>query len=249
MQTILCAFTVLRMNESYPNWNTSKIEDNRFQNPNKNYSFLFRSLFAEGGCLKKPNSTKSLKQGLFFVPGLGLKTRIPIVLNNLNFFTHKFNSSTEHWDCFVYIYAPVHSEFWSAATELKKIASICKLVYSPLKKYGDHVKSLHPFLVSKSYKYVFLSLDDVELSENMFDINHIINIIERNNVTFASPFIHGAVPRKAMLHKAPNNAPGFVTHYIEIFAILMTTAAYTAFWELIDPTTNPCGWGPDMWYI
>ena len=211
-----------------------------------NTSSYFQNLFAEG-CHMNSQPYKALNQGLFFVPGLGSKARMSTLLKNLNLFMHKFDSISHHWDCLVYIYSPVDSDFWSAEKEINKLSSVCELVHNPLKRYGDHIKSMHPFLVAKSYEYVFMLLDDVKLHEDSFDIDHMIDIVKRNNVTFASPFIYGTVSaRRAMVHK-PENAVGFETHYIEIYAILMTTAAYTAFWELVDPLNNPCGWGPDMW--
>jgi len=40
----------------------------------------------------------------------------------------------------------------------------------------------------------------------------------------------------------------YISHFVEIFAWVLTVPAYEALWELLYPSVNPYGWGYDYWY-
>jgi len=201
-------------------------------------------------CLKAEETATTSHEGVLFIPGLGSPLRLPVVAKNLEVMRHKFNSSVAKWDCVVYLYAPPESDFWLEREYLQGISSLCAVVQNPNRLFEDHVKMFQPALMKEKYKYVFLLLDDVVL-ESSFDIDVVIDIMTRNNLTFVSPYINNADDHnKILMHiKAPNGSLGFATNYIETFALVMTFPAYIAFWEIFDPLANPCGWGPDHWCV
>lgn len=54
--------------------------------------------------------------------------------------------------------------------------------------------------------------------------------------------------RRIMQAEAQAGTEGYMCHFVEIFAWVLTVPAYEALWELLYPSVNPYGWGYDYWY-
>ena len=99
--------------------------------------------------------------------------------------------SPKDWQCVVYVYAARHvKDFWEAP-ELKTLYELCDVIEAPHQRFSTNLRMVQPsFLISSGYNYVFILLDDVRL-ESDFNITSFLSIMQRNNLTAASPRIEG----------------------------------------------------------
>ena len=154
----------------------------------------------------------------------------------------------------VYVYAARHvKDFWEAP-ELKSLYELCDVIEAPNQRFTTNLRMVQPsFLISSGYTYVFILLDDVRLKPD-FSITSFLSIMQRNNLTVASPRIEGAYSgdgqrfREIMQAKPKKGSVGMRTTFLEFFACVMTIPAYTSLWKLLFPAINPYGWGYDLWY-
>ena len=154
----------------------------------------------------------------------------------------------------VYVYAARHvKDFWEAP-ELKSLYELCDVIDAPHQRFSTNLRMVQPsFLISSGYTYVFILLDDVRLKPD-FSIASFLSIMQRNNLTAASPRIEGASTRKEdTFRKVMQDLPkegtvGYRSTFVEIYAFVMTIPAYTSLWKLLHPSINPYGWGYDFWY-
>ena len=154
----------------------------------------------------------------------------------------------------VYIYAARHvKDFWEAP-ELKTLYGLCDVIEAPHQRFATNLRMVQPsFLISSGYTYVFILLDDVKLKSD-FDMISFLSIMQRNNLTAASPRIEGAYSgggqrfREIMQAKPKQGTIGIRTSFLEFFACIMTIPSYTSLWKLLFPSINPYGWGYDLWY-
>ena len=87
-----------------------------------------------------------------------------------------------------------------------------------------------------------------------FDLDGLLAVMARNNLTAASPMVVGANTgggqafRTIMQRPAQPGTLGYVSVFVELFAWIGTVPAYVALWEILYPSVNPFGWGHDFWY-
>jgi len=87
-----------------------------------------------------------------------------------------------------------------------------------------------------------------------FDLDGLLAVMARNNLTAASPMVVGANTgggqafRTIMQRPAQPGTSGYVSVFVELFAWMGTVPAYIALWEILYPSVNPFGWGHDFWY-
>ena len=219
------------------------------------------------------SSVWGTREGLLVIPGLGRPDRLDTVLSSLKVFSHKLVGADATWDCIVYVYAPrewkvLPDSLWYQKSKLEELQSMCELIENPNKRVTENLYMVQPTLIKHTYHYVFVLLDDCQLqpteessqiggykaAEGEFDIDRIINVMETNMLTVASPFISGANKgggqefRQIMQTPAQPSTEGYVTTFLELFAWVMTMPAYEALWKLLYPSVNPYGWGYDLWY-
>lgn len=209
-------------------------------------------------------STGNNKRGLVIIPGVGRGDRLLTLIGSLKLLENYLSGPQSSWDCIVYIYAP-HSDnsFWNMETELKFVSSLCKTVENTNRRVTENLYMVQPALIRHSYNNVFILLDDCKLlpdassiqeSQPSFNLQRILNIMEYNNLTIASPRVVGAnvgggqAFRTIMQAKPQPGTEGYVSTFVEWFAWVMTFQAYEALWELLCPHVNPYGWGYDFWY-
>lgn len=203
--------------------------------------------------------TKVHSKGLIIIPGLGRSDRVNVVIHNLQLLEQYIRP--QRWDCTVYVYAPrTDTSFWSLDNELQYIRSLCTIIENPKKLVTENLYMSQPALIKHIYSRIFILLDDCKLqafnNSNTFDLNFILRVMKYNNLTVVSPKISGAFKgggqkfRLVMQMNPPNidNAVGYVSTFIELFAWIMTFSAYESLWELLAPSINPYGWGYDFWY-
>lgn len=204
------------------------------------------------------------KVGIVVIPGLGRSDRLHTVVHNLKSLEHLFYHSNElsRWDCIVQIYADRAKKtigyLWTNSNldEINYISSVCNIVENPNNHVTHNLRNIEPYLIRHNYKYIFILLDDCKLTKetNQFDMNKLTSIMEFNNLTLASPVVLNANKgggqkfRRIMQAEAMNNYEGYISSFVEMFAMVMTIPAYQAFWELLYPAVNPYGWGYDLWY-
>jgi len=203
------------------------------------------------------------KQGLLVIPGLGRMDRLDTVVTNLKALEPFLIGGTDSlWDCVVYTYAPREfipvkgsNYFWGATDTLKYVKGLCDIIENPGKYVIDHLHMVAPALLRLSYQYIFVLLDDCRItSTENFDLLSMIAIMEENKLSMASPRVVNANKgggqkfRDIMQAPPPAHSPGYVSSFIEVFAVIMTHDGYQALWELLCPEINPYGWGYDMWY-
>ena len=120
--------------------------------------------------------------------------------------------------------------------------------------YVQHLKRVLPtFIEAASYAWVLMLLDDVNATR--VSLPQLARIAAYNNLSFASPAVHGAHdgvsrPRNATALRAmgaPRGSIGRVVHRIESFAWLMTPPMFRCLHTLIDTGLNGVGWGYDHW--
>lgn len=194
------------------------------------------------------------KIGMIIIPGLGQYKRLKNVYKNVKVLE---KSMLDNWDCIIYLYSSPSSieydELWSKGQkEMKFISSLCTIKSSPNNHITDNLFQWNLTLNSK-YKYDFILLDDVSLYVHPFRLNKFLHIMTHNNCTISSPRVIGSTKyggggRLFMNEKALYGTAGYVVKFIEMYAWIMTNAAYRALWELLVPEINRHGWGYDYWY-
>lgn len=123
----------------------------------------------------------------------------------------------------------------------------------------ENLYLIQPQLIKRSYKKIFVLLDDCKLMTSSssllsFELDRMINIMDKNELTIASPMVVGANKgggqafRSIMYREAQAGTEGYVSVFVELFAWIMTVPAYHALWDLLYPSVNPYGWGYDFWY-
>jgi len=204
------------------------------------------------------------KAGIVVIPGLGRSDRLHTVVHNLKTLEHLLNQSEEflRWDCIVQIYADRTKKtagyLWASSNlkEINYITSVCNLIENPNNLVTHNLRNIEPYLIKSQYKYIFILLDDCKLttSGNRFDMNKLASIMAFNNLTVASPVVLNANKgggqnfRRIMQAEVVNGYEGYISSFVEMFAMVMTMPAYQAFWDLLFPAVNPYGWGYDLWY-
>ena len=113
--------------------------------------------------------------------------------------------------------------------------------------YVDHLKRLVPaWIESAGFDAVLVVLDDVALRARHFNLDRMVNVLRRNNLSVASPAVEYATHRH-MRRSRQAAAVGRLVSMVEMFAVLYTPAAWRCQYELLDTGLNPIGWGYDMW--
>jgi len=133
------------------------------------------------------------------------------------------------------------------------VAAACEVVRAPNGNNGGyvaHLKRVLPSFVEMGrFEWVFVLLDDVQLSRENFDLARMLRIAVHNNLTTVSPavrFPHDEV-MSAPATPHPRGVVGRVTKRAEVFALALTTPAFRCWYELIDTALNSIGWGYDHW--
>lgn len=197
---------------------------------------------------------QSNDKGLIIIPGLGRIDRLDTVLHNLNII-YSNKTISNKWDCVVYIYASRNQgEFWSQREKINKLYSYCSVIEVPGKRVTYNLYMAQPALLRNSYSLVFILLDDCRIISDDFSSERFETIMKWNQLTMASAKISGANKgggqkfRNIMQTDAIPGTEGYISIFIEFFAVMFTFPAYEAFWELLFPFINPYGWGYDFWY-
>lgn len=135
----------------------------------------------------------SNNRGLLVIPGLGDPFRLSIVVNNLSLLSEYLDGDNASLDCIVYVYAPRNSsDFWSQSNNLAFISRYCNIIDHPNKRVTENLYMMQPIFVLKLYAYVFILLDDCKLlGGKSFPLNTMLNIMNKNNLTVASPKVIG----------------------------------------------------------
>lgn len=154
------------------------------------------------------NST--VNKGIIVIPGLGRVDRLTIVVNNLKHIyssNEQYSSISSHnnnrssssnrgdnddyqWNCIIYIYASRESNsiFWNQINDLQYLYTVCEVVEVPNKRVAENLHMLQPALIRNYYSRVFLLLDDCILTSS-FDLNRLMFIMDRNQLTVISPAV------------------------------------------------------------
>jgi hypothetical protein len=199
--------------------------------------------FADNTTSLSPNPEKVL----ILVPGLGSnESRANIVLNNMNLISR----SQVDFECLIFVYSNVPSNVFE---QLKYNCSIDSYQNG---NYADYIKAVSPSLVKLSkFTHVMVLLDDVEL-EDSFQLIGMLEIMQRHNLSVASPCIRGAAlgatssmdsPARRSFHMKPVYKVGHYSQVIEVFSTIFTVEGWHCFWSLVDPTLNQAGWGYDLY--
>lgn len=206
------------------------------------------------------------KRGLLVIPGVGRSDRLRTLVSSLKLLERNYLTGPRRsWDCVVYIYAPPSDvSFWGMKEELGYVNSLCSTVEHTNKRVTENLYMVQPALIKNVYSHVFVLLDDCKLlpdpdsvvpgSEPAFNLQRMLDIMEHNNLTLASPRVLGAnvgggqAFRTLMQAKPQPGTEGYSAIFVEWFAWLLTIRAYEAFWELLCPHVQPYGWGYDFWY-
>ena len=157
----------------------------------------------------------TFNKGIIVIPGLGRVDRLTIVVNNLkriysrneeyssssssSISHHNNNSSSRgdndyQWDCIIYIYASreMNSIFWNQINNLQYLSTVCEVVEVPNKRVAENLHMLQPALIKNYYSRVFLLLDDCILTSS-FDLNRLLLIMDKNELTVISPAVRTTV--------------------------------------------------------
>ena len=159
----------------------------------------------------------TFNKGIIVIPGLGRVDRLTIVVDNLkriysrneeyssssssSISHHNNNNSSSNrgdndfqWDCIIYIYASreLNSIFWNQVNDLQYLSTVCEVVEVPNKRVAENLHMLQPALIKNYYSRVFLLLDDCILTSS-FDLNRLLLIMDRNDLTVISPAVRTTV--------------------------------------------------------
>ena len=138
------------------------------------------------------NAAWQQHRGLMVIPGLGRPDRLKTVEETLRLMARNYLSGEDpSWDCVVYIYAPRNdTSFWSLRKPLNYVASLCDIVEHPNGRVTDNLYLVQPALIRRSYNRIFILLDDCKLlGGDAFDLQKIIDVMDYNNLTVASPLV------------------------------------------------------------
>ena len=124
---------------------------------------------------------------LLVIPGIGVNpNRTSIILSNLQYlFPININKSMAametHIDCLIFVYKTLPSDL------VDQLSLSCSLEYFYHGNYAFYLRGLVPQLLQQSgYTHVFVLLDDVRLGK-YFNLNQILDIMDYNNLTIATP--------------------------------------------------------------
>ena len=156
------------------------------------YWLLLALLLAYGISCKKIYSAERESPGLIVIPGLGRADRLKNVVSNLKLL--EFFLTTRHWHCVVYTYVSrLDRTFWGMESELSFLQKWCSIIENPGGKVTENMYWVQPALIRKGYGKVFLLLDDIKLQaspgSNWFPLDKLIQVMESNNLTVASPLV------------------------------------------------------------
>lgn len=131
-------------------------------------------------------------RGLLVIPGLGRADRLDTVVHNVKLIMEpKFEMHKIEWDCVIYVYTSRTDEsFWSNKEKLNYVSQFCKIIENPGKKVTENLYMLQPSLIYRSYKYVFILLDDIKLDrKDPNTLNSLYSLLLCNNLTVVSPLV------------------------------------------------------------
>jgi hypothetical protein len=127
---------------------------------------------------------------LLVIPGMGLNpNRTSIILSNLEYL-FPVNKSMEtatndpintSMDCIIFVYKTLSHDL------VDQLSLHCSLEYFYHGHYSFYLRGLVPQLLQDiGYTHVFILLDDVRLTKH-FNLNQILEIMDYNNLTMATP--------------------------------------------------------------
>jgi hypothetical protein len=180
---------------------------------------------------------------LVTIPGMGLHVnRTKVVVSNIHDLYHRQASKMVEIDCLIYAYKTLPKA-------LEKRLAPCSVVYLYHGNYAMYMKALVPQLIKEAgYTHVFVLLDDVRLTQS-FNLSQILTIMSLNNLTIASPGVSKASMRSTLpllpFVKSRRTEGRFVL-VIEIFSTIFTPSAWSCWWNMMQPSLNPSGWGYDL---
>lgn len=210
------------------------------------FVLLFSFLMLASDCvvaeLSMPVAHKEDYNVLVVVPGFGYHgDRYSYLMQSLKVL--KTNSSVPT-TCMLFIYVDSTSASKSKQNKLSEYCTVLPYYYG---NYADFIKAVpYNLVILSGFSHVLLLLDDVVLHEN-YNLNKMIHVMNRNNLTVASPAVHAAKYWTTRKHKFDHDLYdiGHVTNTLEIFAALFTIEGWKCWYDMMDPTINAAGWGYD----
>ena len=167
---------------------------------------------------------------LVVIPGI-VSSRVPIVRNNIEHLRPKH--------CIMFSHEKLSITFDNAE---------CSYIYSTNGKYKgyiNHMKKVVPELAfSKNIEYIFMLLDDVDVSK--VDVKRMFTDMQFNKINVMSPSVRSST-KSYMMSRCHNFRKDLAT--IEMFAVAFDRIAYQCWYEMLQPSDNYIGWGYEHWIL
>jgi len=213
-------------------------------------------------------------RGLLLAPSMSSAEQAQTMVHNLERLGGHMAPSGS-WDCVIYVNVERgKGDIWTAKA-FALLRESCFVIEEPGGGLAHALLATQPCFLGSAYSHVFVLQAGMRLIEDRdnlsnsqpqprWNLQNLLDVMSFNDMSVAAPAIDGELEfgqgelllshdqRSALagvMAIAPDNKhDGVESAYVELSAVLFTTEAFKALWDLAHPASNPSGQGLALWY-